>query len=128
MKELKELTLYIDVGTKVSKGSLRVITPPTPSSFNFGTSLGNGTAPNNKNCSNKTNQIKTIILSRFKKCPTFNFYHINIKAIKNSYLGCKFSNKTLKLFNIDNPHFHLNHNFSNIFITIKHNPSILIKL
>lgn len=43
-------TWYNPVGTKVSYDSLRVITPPTPSSFNFGTSFGNGTAPSRRYC------------------------------------------------------------------------------
>lgn len=43
------LTLYSDVGTSVSYGSFKVITPETPSSFKRATSAGNGTAPNKMN-------------------------------------------------------------------------------
>lgn len=48
-KSNKRLTWYKDVGTKVSYGSFRVITPQTPSTLSRLTSDGNGTAPSSIN-------------------------------------------------------------------------------
>lgn len=93
-KNCKKLTWYWDVETKVSYGSFKVITPPTPRSFKRLTSAGNGTAPNSTNW--KRVQIKNrhtrSTTKKKKKIHIQGAYHTNNTAIL----------RTVKYVNITN--------------------------